>query len=193
VAFEGGEKVHEYIEIKILKKEHKENKKVVSEEQKIKSAILTDFILSIEIVVIALGTVMDQPFVMQVLAVSFVAVIATIGVYGIVALLVRMDDVGFYLIATSKEESLKDKFGEFLVASLPMVIKILTVVGTFAMFLVAGGIFAHNLEFVHHLYEHTFAFLPAFIFDMILAILVGYFVFIVEQSIHKMLHKKEIF
>lgn len=186
LAYEGAEKIQEFIEIKILKKVHKEEKKVLSEEQKIKSAVLTDFILSIEIIVIALGTVMEQSFMVQVVVVSLVALIATVGVYGIVALLVRMDDVGFHLIANSKEDSFKDKLGELLVASLPKIIKILAVVGTIAMVLVAGGIFTHNIEFIHHLYENTFSFLPALLFDMILATIVGYIVFFIEQTIvHK--------
>ena len=68
------------------------------EVSKIKSAIRTDFILSIEIIIVGLGTVMEHSLLMQVLVVSFIAILATIGVYGLVALLVRMDDVGFYLI-----------------------------------------------------------------------------------------------
>lgn len=186
LAYEGAEKIQEFIEIKILKKVHKEEKKVLSEAQKIKSAVLTDFILSIEIIVIALGTVMEQSFMVQVVVVSLVALIATVGVYGIVALLVRMDDVGFHLIANSKEDSFKDKLGELLVASLPKVIKVLAVVGTIAMVLVTGGIFTHNIEYIHHLYEHTFSFLPALLFDMILATIVGYIVFFLEQTVvHK--------
>ncbi len=190
LAFEGAEKVHEYIETKILKKEHKEDKKTLSEEEKIKSAILTDFILSIEIIVIALGTVMDEPFMMQVLAVSSVALLATVGVYGIVALLVRMDDVGFYLIQNSKDGSLKDKTGELLVASLPRVIKILSVIGTVAMLLVAGGIFTHNIDAVHHFYEHSFSFLHVMVFDLLLAVVAGYVVFLLEHNIMRRFVKR---
>jgi predicted DNA repair protein MutK len=190
LAFEGAEKIHEYIQHSILKKAHKEDKKVLSEKEKIKSAILMDFILSIEIVVIALGTVMNEPFITQVIAVSLVALIATVGVYGIVALLVRMDDVGFYLIKNSEDNSLKDKLGEMLVAGLPKVIKVLTVIGTIAMLLVAGGIFTHNIEYLHHLYEESFHFLPALFFDMILGVVIGYIVFFFEQIIvHKILKK----
>jgi predicted DNA repair protein MutK len=190
LAYEGAEKVHEYIETKILKKEHIEEKKNLSEEQKIKSAILTDFILSIEIVVIALGTVIGEPFMIQIAAVSTVALVATVGVYGIVAMLVRMDDVGFYLIKNAKEESLKERVGEIFVASLPRVIKVLSVVGTIAMLLVAGGIFTHNIDAVHHLYEHTFSFMPTFVFDLIMAIVVGYVIFLVEHTIlHKVLKR----
>ncbi len=190
LAFEGAEKIHEYIEHKILKKPHNENKVVLSEEKKIKSAILTDFILSIEIVVIALGAVMTHSLSVQIVAVSFVALLATVGVYGIVAFLVRMDDMGFYLIRTSKEGTFKDMFGELMVKSLPIIIKFLSVVGTIAMILVAGGIFSHNIEFLHHLQTDTLGFLPSILFDMILGLAIGYMVFILEQTfLHKFLKK----
>jgi len=190
LSFEGAEKIQEFIELKILKREHKSEKKVLTEEEKVKSAILTDFILSIEIVVIALGTVIEQPLMMQVIAVTIVAFVATIGVYGIVALLVRMDDVGFYLIQTSPENSFKDSVGDMLVAGLPKIIKTLAVVGTIAMLLVAGGIFTHNIEYLHHLHAESFHFMPALVFDMILGIVVGYVVFLLEQTIvHKFMKK----
>jgi predicted DNA repair protein MutK len=193
LAFEGAEKVHEYIQEKFFGHKHEEgSKKVLSEEDKIKSAILTDFILSIEIVVIALGTVMNEPFITQIIAVSLVAFIATVGVYGIVALIVRMDDMGFYLIKNSKDGSLKDKFGEMLVAGLPKVVKVLAVVGTIAMLLVAGGIFTHNVEAIHHIYEDSFSFLPMLLFDGILGLIVGYIAFfIIEPIIHKFKKEEE--
>jgi len=190
LAFEGAEKIQEFIELKILKREHKSEKKVLTEEEKVKSAILTDFILSIEIVVIALGTVIEQPLIMQIIAVTIVAFVATIAVYGIVALLVRMDDVGFYLIQTSPENSFKDSVGDMLVAGLPKIIKTLAVVGTIAMLLVAGGIFTHNIEYLHHLHAESFHFMPALVFNMLLGIVVGYVVFLLEQTIvHKFMKK----
>jgi len=190
LAFEGAEKIQEFIELKILKREHKSEKKVLTEEEKVKSAILTDFILSIEIVVIALGTVIEQPLIMQIIAVTIVAFVATIAVYGIVALLVRMDDVGFYLIQTSPENSFKDSVGDMLVAGLPKIIKTLAVVGTIAMLLVAGGIFTHNIEYLHHLHAESFHFMPALVFNMLLGIVVGYVVFLLEQTIvHKFIKK----
>ena len=121
------------------------------ERTKIKSAISTDFILSIEIVIIALGTVLDRPLSIQILTVSVVALVATVGVYGIVALIVRMDDIGYKLIGTSTEKGVRAKFGQFLVNLLPKVIRLLSVVGTIALILVAGGIFSHNIDYLHHL------------------------------------------
>jgi len=154
LAYEGMEKIIEYFfhkkeHIPLTSLEQKSKEVVLTEEKaKIKSAILTDFILSIEIIIIALSTVSTEPMAVQVGAVTFVAFIATVGVYGIVALIVRMDDFGYKLIAMNGGES---KLGSFFVLALPKVIKALTVIGTIAMLLVAGGIFIHNSHFVHEL------------------------------------------
>jgi len=144
------------------------------EAVKVKSAIRTDFILSIEIVIIALGTVIGQQFVMQVVVVSVVAILATIGVYGIVALIVRMDDIGFYLIRQGR--SISGLFGRLLVlsgsglvVSLPWVIRVLGVIGTLAMLLVGGGMFTHNIHAIHAL----LVFLPSLVADFLVALVVG--------------------
>lgn len=160
LAYEGMEKIieflfhrekkgHEVIQEAVVPELDPEN----AEKAKIKSAITTDFILSIEIVIIALGTVIAAPLVTQILSVSVVAIIATVGVYGIVALIVRMDDAGFRLIKKSGEKGFMNSLGEFLVKALPWVIKGLSVIGTIALILVAGGIFAHNVDFLHHFLE----------------------------------------
>ncbi len=174
LSFEGAEVIYHYLRSKFKKDVHHEDgTKKLTEEQKIKSAIVTDFILSIEIVVVALGSVIDQPFVMQLVVVSFIALLATVGVYGIVALLVRMDDIGYYIIEKAKTNSLKEKFGELLVTSLPKVIKVLSVVGTIAMLLVAGSLISHHVEFIHHFYTEHFSMIPLIAFDFILALVVG--------------------
>ncbi|WP_294206836.1 DUF808 domain-containing protein [uncultured Chryseobacterium sp.] len=123
------------------------------EKEKVKSAITTDFILSIEIVIIALGTVLEEshPFITQILVTSLVAFIATVGVYGIVALIVRMDDAGFKLIKKSNDKGFFGQLGHLLVKALPIVIKALGVIGTIALIMVAGGIFAHRIDYFHHL------------------------------------------
>jgi predicted DNA repair protein MutK len=140
------------------------------EKKKIKQAILTDFILSIEIVIIALSTVVGEPLQTQILVVSTVAILATIGVYGIVALIVRMDDYGCRLIKWQEgEDGLSDKVGRFLVNALPWVIKILSVVGTLALLLVSGGIFNHNVEFLHDLFPA----LPSLLKDFLVGLAVG--------------------
>jgi predicted DNA repair protein MutK len=157
LAYEGAEKVIEFLmghkkeEAEVAAAPGSVMEAAAMEKKKIKQAILTDFILSIEIVIIALSTVVDEPLSTQILVVSTVAVLATIGVYGIVALIVRMDDYGRKLINWQEgNDGLSDKVGRFLVNALPWVIKILSVVGTLALLLVSGGIFNHNVEFLHH-------------------------------------------
>jgi hypothetical protein len=120
------------------------------EKTKIKSAITTDFILSVEIVIIALSTVLESNLYLQILTVSIVSIIATVGVYGLVALIVRMDDLGFLLIAKSKNKGFVNQLGILLVKTLPIVIKFFAVVGTIALLLVSGGIFSHNIDYLHH-------------------------------------------
>lgn len=162
LSFEGVEKIIEFL-FHRDKKGHEVVEEIVEEDKsdeeiektKVKSAITTDFILSIEIVIIALGTVLEEshPFITQILVTSFVAFIATVGVYGIVALIVRMDDAGFKLIKKSNDKGFFGKLGHLLVKALPIVIKALGVIGTIALIMVAGGIFAHRVEFLHHFLE----------------------------------------
>lgn len=122
----------------------------IREAKKVKSAILIDFILSIEIIIITLGTVMDQPLNLQIPVVTIIALFSTIGVYGFVALLVRMDDLGYRIISTSESGFVK-KIGGLLVTSLPKIIRILKFLGTVAMIIVGGGIFVHNIDAIHQL------------------------------------------
>ena len=172
LAYEGAEKIHEYFfhskEIKHIENLEKPSKAEVLEEEqvKIKSAILTDFILSIEIIIIALSTVSTQTLSVQIGAVTFVAFIATVGVYGLVGLLIRMDDFGYKLIAMNGGES---KIGTFFVLALPKVIKALTVIGTIAMLLVAGGIFSHNSHFIHELVVN----IPFIFGDLLVGLVIG--------------------
>lgn len=173
LAFEGVEKIIEFLFHRDKKGhevvEEAEEEDLNSEETekaKIKSAITTDFILSIEIVIIALGTVLEEshPFITQILVTSLVAFIATVGVYGIVALIVRMDDAGFKLIRKSNDKGVIGKLGHLLVKALPIVIKALGVIGTIALIMVAGGIFAHRIEYFHHI-------LPSWSSDKMLTVL----------------------
>lgn len=123
------------------------------EKRKVAGAIRTDFILSAEIIVIALGTVTGTSIVTQILVVSLIAILMTIGVYGLVAGIVKLDDLGFYLERKSNGEGLKAKLGGALVAFAPKLMKMLAIVGTAAMFLVGGGIVVHNVPAIHHLIE----------------------------------------
>ena len=137
------------------------------EKTKIKSAVTTDFILSVEIVIIALSTVLNNSLIMQILTISVVSIIATVGVYGIVALVVRMDDFGFKLIEKSKKKGFLNTLGLLLVRTLPVVIKIFSVVGTIALLLVSGGIFAHNIDYLHHILSDWPTLLKEFTFGVI--------------------------
>lgn len=125
------------------------------EKKKIKGAIRTDFILSAEIVAITLGIVSEAPLLNQVLILSGIAILVTIGVYGIVAGIVKIDDLGFWL--REKSSRVAQALGAVLLAAAPWLMKILTVVGTLAMFLVGGGIIVHGLTPLHHLIEETIA------------------------------------
>jgi predicted DNA repair protein MutK len=134
------------------------------EKEKIKGAIRTDFILSAEIIVIALGVVNERgaSFGAQVAALAAVAVAMTIGVYGIVAGIVKIDDLGLYL--SRKTSSVARAIGNMLLAAAPRLMKSLSVIGTVAMFMVGGGIIGHAFEPLHHLTEnaaHAVAGVPA--------------------------------
>ena len=126
---------------------------VAFEADKIKGAIRTDFVLSAEIIVIALGTVADKPFALQVAVLSGIGLIMTVGVYGIVAGIVKMDDLGLHLL--SRSGSVARSIGRGLLLAAPRLMKALTVIGTAAMFLVGGGILAHGIPAVHHGIAHA--------------------------------------
>lgn len=136
---------------------------VAFEKEKIKGAIRTDFILSAEIIVITLGSVQEAAFGVQVAIVSGLALLITVGVYGIVAGIVKLDDAGLYLLnnAIAKEKvngtdltsKLQAMIGKGLLRFAPYLMKTLSIVGTAAMFLVGGGILIHGVPFIHHLQE----------------------------------------
>ncbi|GGH23502.1 DUF808 domain-containing protein [Mucilaginibacter phyllosphaerae] len=155
LAYEGVEKIVEFL-FHRAKPAHevikdKEQTDADAEKTKVRSAVTTDFILSVEIVIIALGSVAEKSLMIQVITVSAVAFIATVGVYGLVALIVRMDDTGYKLIKKANNKGALSAIGAFLVKLLPVIIKVLSVVGTIALILVSGGIFVHNIDYLHHL------------------------------------------
>ena len=118
------------------------------EADKIKGAIRTDFVLSAEIIVIALGTVAGQPFSTQVAVLGGIGVIMTVGVYGIVAAIVKMDDIGAWLL--QKDSGAAQSLGKGLLQAAPRLMRLLAVLGTAAMFLVGGSILAHGIPPLHH-------------------------------------------
>lgn len=120
-----------------------------SEADKIRGAIRTDFILSAEIIVIALGTVAEAPLMQRLAVLVAVAVLMTIGVYGFVAAIVKLDDGGLYL--SRRASPLAQRLGLAMLWLAPCLMKTLSVAGTVAMFLVGGGIVLHGLPWAHHL------------------------------------------
>ncbi len=192
LAYEGAEKIYEFIfhgnhEHTIIPDEIISKEDVLKlEKKKIKSAILTDFILSVEIVIIALGVVIDKELAVQIMVVSFVALIATVGVYGIVALIVRLDDFGLHLIKLSNG---KKRFlyysGRLMILALPKIVKSLSVIGTLALLLVSGGIFIHKIQYFHHFLE----FLPGIVRDFIVGFLVGIIVVLIVNGFKAIIKK----
>ncbi len=129
---------------------------VALEKEKIKGAIRTDFILSAEIIAITLGTVQNSPMLSQVIVVSGIAVLMTLGVYGVVAGIVKLDDGGLYLSRLPGEAlwvRIERSFGRGVLQAAPYLMKALSVAGTVAMFLVGGGILTHGVPFLHHFVE----------------------------------------
>ena len=124
------------------------------EKDKIKGAVRTDFVLSAEIIVITLGTIANKPLMEQLVVLVGISLIMTVGVYGFVAGIVKLDDIGLWL--AQKNSAAAQQLGRFFLWLMPVLMKVLAFVGTLAMFLVGGAIVAHNLPHafgVHHLYE----------------------------------------
>ena len=159
LCYEGVEKVLHSLHHKKAKTEEEASQELAAietdmatfEKDKVKGAIRTDFILSAEIVVISLGTVAAATFSTKVMVLSVIAILMTVGVYGFVAMIVKIDDLGLYL--TQQASSFKQSIGRGLLAFAPKLMKTLTIVGTIAMFLVGGGIISHGVPLLHHLTE----------------------------------------
>ena len=161
LCYEGVEKVIHSVQHKKAKTEQAAQQELEQietdletfEKDKIKGAVRTDFILSAEIVVISLGTVAAATFSTKVMVLSVIAILMTVGVYGFVAMIVKIDDLGLYL--TQQASSFKQTIGRGLLAFAPKLMKTLTIVGTVAMFLVGGGIITHAVSSLHHLTEEA--------------------------------------
>jgi predicted DNA repair protein MutK len=125
----------------------------VDEVGKIKGAIRTDFVLSAEIIAITLGVVATKPFPTQVMTLSLIAILMTVGVYGLVACIVKLDDLG--LLLSQRTSAAAQGCGRTILWAAPFLMKSLSVLGTAAMFLVGGGILTHGIPAVHRWIEHT--------------------------------------
>ena len=161
LCFEGAEKViHRFLHPSEKKEEHKQRLQAVAdkkidmvafEKKRIRGAIRTDAILSAEIIVIILGTVQEADLVTQVTVLTFLAAVITVGVYGLVAGIVKMDDVGLHLLEKSEESrlaSFQRWLGKRILRMAPKLMSTLSIVGTAAMFLVGGGILVHGIPLV---------------------------------------------
>ncbi len=164
LCFEGAEKlVHRFLHSPEENDAHNKEKQaallsdvdmVAFEKDKIKGAIRTDFILSAEIITITLGTVAEASLLTQMAVLVVIAVVMTVGVYGFVGGLVKIDDLGLHLFTNSAGSAVKKQVGTFLLNAAPVLMKFLSIAGTLAMFLVGGGILTHGISAIHHLFEH---------------------------------------
>lgn len=180
LCFEGVEKVLHTLESRKNKEDPAQRKQrlealaaqdpLAFEKDKIKGAVRTDFILSAEIVAITLGIVAQAPLLNQVLVLSGIALVVTIGVYGLVGLIVKLDDMGYWL--AEKSSVLAQTLGKGLLVVAPWLMKFLSVVGTLAMFLVGGGIVVHGIAPLYHAIE-SFAQQQSVVIAMILPTLLN--------------------
>lgn len=168
------------------------------ERDKIKGAIRTDFILSAEIIAITLGTVADAPFTTRLMVLAGIAILMTIGVYGLVAGIVKIDDAGLWL--SRRAAQWQQAFGRGLLWLAPWLMKALSVAGTAAMFLVGGGILTHGAAFLHHAIEGLVQALGVsgwmqtlvqVLADAIVGILAGAVVAAVVTGIQRLRHRRE--
>lgn len=167
LCFEGCEKIaHKWFHPRDTKERQREHEAHVADENvdlvaleksKVRGAIGTDFILSAEIVVITLGSVGAAPFSTQLGVLIAISLLMTVGVYGLVAGIVKLDDAGKWLIKTPEDRSLaslRESIGHGIIAAAPYLMRFLSIAGTAAMFLVGGGILAHGIPLLHHPIEH---------------------------------------
>ncbi|MDK4689288.1 DUF808 domain-containing protein [Kingella negevensis] len=186
LCFEGVEKLLE----KFFHHEEETRTEVVSdtldsEKDKIKGAIRTDFILSAEIIILALGEVQNATLLVKLIALATVGIGITFGVYGLVGVIVKIDDFGMFLMR--KPSRLKQMIGQGLIAFMPWFMRSLSVVGTIAMFLVGGGIFTHYVSWLHHF--HWDSSLMNMGFTFVVGIIVGAIVCAIVLPLGKPLKK----
>ena len=184
LCFEGAEKVLH----SLFHRKSSEHHEAVSEASKIKGAIRTDFILSAEIIIIVLGTVQDSSTLTKILTLSAIGFGITIFVYGLVGLIVKLDDIGLWML--EKKNALAKMVGNSIVFLMPWLMRSLSILGTIAMFMVGGGIFSHNLPFVHHFIEPlNLSPLLFSLSDFIVGALVGLLLCLISLPILRLLKK----
>lgn len=200
LCFEGVEKVLHTLESRKQKEDPAERQRrlealaaqdpLAFEKDKIKGAVRTDFILSAEIVAITLGIVAEAPLLNQVLVLSGIALVVTIGVYGLVGLSVKLDDMGYWL--AEKTSVLAQALGKGLLVVAPWLMKSLSVIGTLAMFLVGGGIVVHGVAPLHHAIERfaqqqsaVVALILPTLLNLVLGFIIGAIVVLLVKAVAK--------
>ena len=168
---------------------------VALEKEKIKGAVRTDFILSAEIIVIALGSIATADLLTQLGVLCALSIAITAGVYGLVAGIVKMDDVGLYLLRkslTGDYNHVQRLTGRALLITAPLLMKFLAIIGTIAMFLVGGGILTHNISFIHHAAEQVIAVIPTWplltsiVFDGVTGVVAGLIIAVALHIVSRM-------
>src|SRR5690606_24369723 len=194
LSFEGAEKVIHTFFHKDKDKEKQARQAVpIDEKTKISGAVRTDFILSAEIIVISLGVVSSEPIMTQVIILSVIALLITVFVYGLVAGIVKLDDLGLYL--SGLQSSIAKKMGQGILWLAPYLMKLLSIVGTIAMFLVGGSIILHGIPGGEHWLESVLPAHGAGLLGGVLTLLahfvIGLIVGLVIVAVVSLFHKKE--
>lgn len=191
LCFEGVEKI---VEKFFHKKEHQPDIKKLTnpelpldemEKSKIKGAVTTDFILSAEIIVITLGGLAQVDFSTRLMVLVTISLLMTVGVYGLVAMIVKLDDLGIYF---QKKNGFQQSLGNGLLVFAPLLMKGLGIAGTIAMFLVGGGILAHAIPFLHHFQQSLSGVMPT-LFEGAVGVIAGGIVLVVVNIVKKLLKK----
>ena len=191
LCFEGVEKI---VEKFFHKKEHQPDIKKLTnpelpldemEKTKIKGAVTTDFILSAEIIVITLGGLAQVDFSTRLMVLVTISLLMTVGVYGLVAMIVKLDDLGIYF---QKKNGFQQSLGNGLLVFAPLLMKGLGIAGTIAMFLVGGGILAHAIPFLHHFQQSLSGVMPT-LFEGAVGVIAGGIVLVVVNIVKKLLKK----
>ncbi len=202
LCFEGAEKIHHSLFHRQSTTEHENSKSdtIITDEMiqklekdKIKGAIRTDFILSAEIIVITLHTVAHHTLPIQIMTLLSIALLITLGVYGFVAGIIKMDDLGYWLMKNAQPAGFKAKTGLMLINAAPHLMKILAFIGTVAMFLVGGGIIIGEIPLLNALQSHWLtalngSFLQHFVgitYSLVLGLIVGMLVLLVHGLYRK--------
>lgn len=200
LAYEGAEKIIHKFWPHLLPHDEEQNARlqanadatvdlVVFEKEKIKGAVRTDFILSAEIIVIALGSAVGATLLEKSIVLAIIAMTITVGVYGLVAGIVKMDDLGLYLM--KQTGNVKQKIGEFLLSAAPKLMKFLSIAGTLAMFLVGGGILVHGIDYLHHEVEDlahltgVFESITTMLLNALVGLAVGVIVVVIFTFVNK--------